>query len=229
MTDTMSENAKQFITANRRSPVVAGSAIGQGGEGCHYTLKNGRGFTLTREECEQVGHPRWDSSETSNGYAYRAMTDTLVERLDELRTILATDEYGDRYWARQELAGSLPRIITTLKAQASRIAELEGENARLREAGGAATCEMCDSPDTCPAEDCAFKFNALSEIGNNIAYWLRYARENRSGMAVTPDTHIIPPYWPSYGQLCNWLDYLNPEKADEARKALSHSSETSNG
>lgn len=51
-------NAAAFVKANRRSPVIAGAASGQGGEGCHYTLASGRTFTLTREECSQI-EPRW--------------------------------------------------------------------------------------------------------------------------------------------------------------------------
>lgn len=59
----MSSNAQAFLAANRRSPVISGSAIGNGGEGGHYTLRSGRSFTLTREECEQVGMPRWLGAE----------------------------------------------------------------------------------------------------------------------------------------------------------------------
>lgn len=55
----MTENAKAFLAANKRSPVVSGSAIGRGGEGATYTLRSGKSFTLSREECEQIGPPRW--------------------------------------------------------------------------------------------------------------------------------------------------------------------------
>lgn len=51
--------AQAFIMANRKSPVVEGAAIGAGGPGASYKLKNGQSFRLTREECEQVGTMRW--------------------------------------------------------------------------------------------------------------------------------------------------------------------------
>ena len=50
----MSENLKAFQAANAKSPIVMGSAIGNGGEGAHYTLKNGKRFTLTAAECRQT-------------------------------------------------------------------------------------------------------------------------------------------------------------------------------
>lgn len=55
----MACKADSFKTANRRSPVVSGAAIGNGGQGAHYVLANGLEFTLTRAECEQIGMPRW--------------------------------------------------------------------------------------------------------------------------------------------------------------------------
>lgn len=55
----MSEQANAFRAANRRSPVVSGAAIGNGGQGAHYTLANGQQFTLNRADCELVGMPRW--------------------------------------------------------------------------------------------------------------------------------------------------------------------------
>lgn len=55
----ITENAKAFLAANKRSPVIAGTAIGRGGEGCHYELQSGKVFTLSRDECEQIGMPRW--------------------------------------------------------------------------------------------------------------------------------------------------------------------------
>lgn len=54
-----SDNAAAFIAANKRSPVVSGAAIGQGGEGAIYVLQNGREFRLSRADCEAVGMPRW--------------------------------------------------------------------------------------------------------------------------------------------------------------------------
>ena len=55
----MSPNARDFLQANKRSPVVFGSAIGNGGQGAFYRLRSGRAFTLSREECEAVGEIRW--------------------------------------------------------------------------------------------------------------------------------------------------------------------------
>lgn len=54
----MSQNLQDFIAANAKSPVVAGSVIGDGGEGAFYTLSNGRTFSLTADECGLVS-PRW--------------------------------------------------------------------------------------------------------------------------------------------------------------------------
>lgn len=56
----VTDNARKFIAANERSPVVSGSAIGSGGEGAIYTLKNGKTFTLSADDCKAVGYPRWD-------------------------------------------------------------------------------------------------------------------------------------------------------------------------
>jgi hypothetical protein len=60
----MTPNATAFVAANKESPVVSGSAIEQDpnkpSRGARYTLKSGRNFRLTAEECRQVGMPRWD-------------------------------------------------------------------------------------------------------------------------------------------------------------------------
>jgi len=50
-----------FIHHNKRSPVVSGAAIGNGGRGAYYRLANGQAFTLTRAECEALPptFPRW--------------------------------------------------------------------------------------------------------------------------------------------------------------------------
>jgi|GEM_PF-4708531 len=50
----MSDNLKRFIAANRRSPVVSGAVIGNGGQGAHYTLANGKTFTLSDDECRRT-------------------------------------------------------------------------------------------------------------------------------------------------------------------------------
>jgi len=55
----MSERAKEFVEANAKSPVVYGSAIGNGGKGAYYRLANGQRFRLNREDCAAVGMPRW--------------------------------------------------------------------------------------------------------------------------------------------------------------------------
>lgn len=56
----LSRKAREFLQANEQSPVVSGAAIGNGGQGCRYTLKDGRKFTLGRKACEEIGYPRWD-------------------------------------------------------------------------------------------------------------------------------------------------------------------------
>jgi hypothetical protein len=57
-------NAAAFIAANKRSPVVSGWAIEQDprkpARGAGYTLKNGKTYNLSVEECGQVGMPRWN-------------------------------------------------------------------------------------------------------------------------------------------------------------------------
>lgn len=50
----MASNLENFIAANKRSAVVSGSVIGNGGEGAHYVLNNGKSFTLTAAECRQT-------------------------------------------------------------------------------------------------------------------------------------------------------------------------------
>lgn len=55
----MSPQAKEFLAANRRSPVVSGSAIGSGGQGAWYELRSGVIFKLTAEECREIGMPWW--------------------------------------------------------------------------------------------------------------------------------------------------------------------------
>jgi hypothetical protein len=61
MSDLLNANVRAFLDANRRFPIISGSVVGSGGKGCHYTLSDGRTFTLSRDECEQVGMPRWAS------------------------------------------------------------------------------------------------------------------------------------------------------------------------
>lgn len=56
----MTRNARAFLEANRRSPVISGAVIGSGGKGGYYTLANGQSFTLNVRECEQVGLPWWE-------------------------------------------------------------------------------------------------------------------------------------------------------------------------
>ena len=52
-------NVQNFRAANRRSPVVSGYAIGNGGEGAVYTLASGKSFSLSADECAVIGVPRW--------------------------------------------------------------------------------------------------------------------------------------------------------------------------
>ena len=60
MSGEISAKAQAFIEANILSPVVAGYAHGQGGQGGTYRLKNGKTFKLSKADCEAVGYPRWD-------------------------------------------------------------------------------------------------------------------------------------------------------------------------
>jgi ribosomal protein L24E len=58
-TPKLSSNAAAFVAANKRSAVVFGAAIGQGGQGAIYVLRNGKSFRLTADECAAIGMPRW--------------------------------------------------------------------------------------------------------------------------------------------------------------------------
>ncbi len=57
----MTRKAKLFMTANDKSPVVSGAAIGKGGEGGYYTLQDGKSFKLDLADCQALpeGYPRW--------------------------------------------------------------------------------------------------------------------------------------------------------------------------
>lgn len=55
----MTTKARNFLEANRRSPVVYGSVIDDGGKGCFYRLADGSIFRLSSADCRCVGHPRW--------------------------------------------------------------------------------------------------------------------------------------------------------------------------
>lgn len=59
----MADNLEGFIAANKRSPVVSGAVIGSGGEGAHYTLANGKTFTLTAADCRRT-LIRWKGEQT---------------------------------------------------------------------------------------------------------------------------------------------------------------------
>jgi hypothetical protein len=54
----LSPAGKQFKLANRHSPVIAGSVIGNGGQGARYTLANRKTYTLTADDCTAI-EPRW--------------------------------------------------------------------------------------------------------------------------------------------------------------------------
>lgn len=50
-------NVMTFLKANRRSPVISGTAFPEGGGG--YTLQSGKSFEFTLEECRSMPIPRW--------------------------------------------------------------------------------------------------------------------------------------------------------------------------
>lgn len=56
------EQANDFIAANDRSPVIAGRAIGHGGKGGVYTLKDLSKHRLGGAAMKLLpdGYPRWD-------------------------------------------------------------------------------------------------------------------------------------------------------------------------
>ena len=58
---TPKQQAADFVAANATSPVVAGRAIGTGGEGGCYTLADGRRFRLGLKAMHLLpeGSPRW--------------------------------------------------------------------------------------------------------------------------------------------------------------------------
>lgn len=55
----MTKKAREFREANRRSPVVYGSAIGDGGRGAYYRLEDGKTFRLGKADCAAAGMPLW--------------------------------------------------------------------------------------------------------------------------------------------------------------------------
>lgn len=65
----LSAKAKEFVAANKLSPVVYGAVTHLPGEaerpenvtGCRYTLENGRTFTLKSGELRRI-EPRWKLS-----------------------------------------------------------------------------------------------------------------------------------------------------------------------
>ena len=63
----MSNNVINFMKANDESPVVSGAAIGNGGEGGFYTLKNGKSFKLSLDDCRALTppYPKWDGIKPS--------------------------------------------------------------------------------------------------------------------------------------------------------------------
>ena len=58
----MTDKARKFMNANDKSPVVSGAAIGNGGEGGFYTLKDGQTFKLSLADCKALKehYPMWD-------------------------------------------------------------------------------------------------------------------------------------------------------------------------
>lgn len=57
----MTGKSLQFKRENDVSPVVAGVAKGNGGEGAYYTLENGKRFSLSLQDCLDMpsGYPKW--------------------------------------------------------------------------------------------------------------------------------------------------------------------------
>lgn len=53
--------ADAFMRANDASPVIAGRAYGNGGEGGEYLLENGRRFSLPLKDHRALrkGYPKW--------------------------------------------------------------------------------------------------------------------------------------------------------------------------
>jgi len=61
MARTPEQQAADFVDANRRSLVVEGRAIGNGGEGAYYTLADRSVHRLGARACELLpkGFPKW--------------------------------------------------------------------------------------------------------------------------------------------------------------------------
>ena len=60
----MSTRAREFVEANKISPVIAGRILDARDGGAIYDLENGLSFKLTRDECREVHRitgdiPRW--------------------------------------------------------------------------------------------------------------------------------------------------------------------------
>ena len=47
----MTRRAREFLAANKVSPIVDGGVIGSGGRGAMYRLADDRRFTLGRADC----------------------------------------------------------------------------------------------------------------------------------------------------------------------------------
>lgn len=55
----MTKNAEAFKKANAKSPVIEGHVISLEHGGGQYTLRDGKVFRLSAEECREVGEVRW--------------------------------------------------------------------------------------------------------------------------------------------------------------------------
>lgn len=57
----MTQRSEAFHEANKRNPVIAGEAIGDGGKGAIYTLFGGEKWRLNTDDCRALprGYPRW--------------------------------------------------------------------------------------------------------------------------------------------------------------------------
>ena len=57
------------------------------------------------------------------------------------------------------------------------------------------------------------------EMALVVEHWLRYNEEchQRDGNTVTDITHVIPPVWPTRGQLKAWLSALRSQTPAEGK------------
>ena len=98
------------------------------------------------------------------------------------------------------------------------MSEVEGMGL-LRASPSVPTCDVADSADRLRT--------GIQTIRHQIEEWISFDRgqRERQGLLTSPDNHIIsPPFWPSHGQLGNWVALFNRVEA-----ALSASGPTGGG